>query len=59
MYDKETNIYTCGRCGLKGLRSIHPTEQDIADYPELWEIRDVCTACANHLRLGDFDPLEI
>ena len=45
MYNKKTNIYTCSRCGMAGYPSVH------AKYG------DVCTGCANHLRLGDYDPL--
>ena len=49
MWDKETNTYTCPRCGDIGFPSIY--QFDCCD--------DVCTACANHLRLGDIDPLVI
>ena len=57
MYNKETNIYTCGRCGNVGIPSIHPTDKEKVVNPELWKVTDVCTGCANYLRLGDNDPL--
>jgi len=49
MFNKETNTYTCMRCGQIGYASIYV-------FPDA---KDVCTGCANYLRLGDLDPLDI
>ena len=52
-YNKELNIYICGRCGNRGFSSIYPSQQDIEKHPEIWKgNEDICTACANYLRFG-------
>ena len=54
---RKFEIFTCPRCLRAGLHSIHPWRQAddaLADNGEAG--RMICTACANHLRLGEPDP---